>query len=136
MFTGMTRPGLTEIFVFGSNLAGRHGKGAAYWAKRAHGAVQGQGEGLHGRSYAIPTKGFAPVNDYYNMPVLPLAVIARHIDKFCTFALEHPELKFMLTPIGCGHARFSPEQIAPMFKRVWGEPNVIFPSEFIKVFTP
>lgn len=115
---------VTEIFVFGSNLAGRHGKGAALAARRFHGAIYGQGQGLQGRSYAIPTKDAT-------LQTLPLSVIRVHVSTFRIFAMDHPELTFNLTPIGCGLAGYKYEQIAPMFR---GAPaNVIMPKEFADV---
>lgn len=110
-----------EIFVFGSNLAGRHGKGAALTAKRKHGAIQWQGWGLQGNSYAIPTKS-------WTLQPLPLSGIAMHVLAFLEFAKAHPELTFKLTAIGTGLAGYSPEQIAPMFKDA--PANVIKPEEF------
>jgi hypothetical protein len=77
------------IFVFGSNLAGRHGKGAALWARKYRGAIYGQGEGLTGSSYAIPTKDSQLDN-------LPLVQIEAHVWKFLTFARAHLEMKFQL----------------------------------------
>ena len=109
------------VFVFGSNLAGRHGKGAALWARQHRGAIYGQGNGLQGNSYAIPTKGF-------NLEVLQLSTIAAHVDEFLSFAEANPHLSFQLTPIGCGLAGFSPAQIAPLFKYV--PTNVQIPREF------
>ena len=114
-------PTTDEIFVFGSNLAGRHGKGAALFAKQYHGAIYGKGEGLQGTSYAIPTKDG-------NLQTLRLDEIAKHVDRFKSFAAAFAGLIFKLTPIGCGLAGYTPEQIAPMFK---GAPdNVIIPEEF------
>ena len=112
---------MTEIFVFGADLAGRHGKGAALAALKEHGAVYGHGSGYRGNSYAIPTKG-------YRLEVLPLEDIAKSVREFIDFAVEFPGLTFRLTPIGCGLAGYKPEQIAPMFR---GAPaNVILPEEF------
>lgn len=111
-----------RIFVFGSNLAGRHGKGAAKYAMQQHGAVYGQGVGLQGQSYAIPTKGFM-------LEVLPLDHIEKEVAVFIAFAEDHPELMFELTPIGCGLAGYKPEQIAPFFKDA--PVNVIKPQEFL-----
>src|SRR3954463_11709606 len=112
---------MSEIFVFGSNLAGRHGKGAALHALKHHGAVYGIAEGLRGTSYAIPTK-----DD--RLRPLPLDRIAHFVARFKDVARIHSELTFRLTPIGCGLAGYKPEQIGPMFK---GAPaNVIIPEEF------
>jgi hypothetical protein len=110
-----------DIFVFGSNLAGRHGKGAALWARRQHGAINGRGEGLQGHSYAIPTKDA-------ELKTLPLEMIVGHVDRFLDFARMRPDLRFTLTPIGCGLAGYKPEQIAPMFAAA--PPNVLLPEEF------
>jgi hypothetical protein len=112
------------IFVFGSNMAGRHGKGAALWAKRIHGAIYGQGEGRQGASYAIPTKD-------EKLRVLPLPIIEAKVLRFLAYAAEHQELTFAVTPIGCGLAGYVPEQIAPMF--AGGGPNVQLPPEFLTV---
>jgi hypothetical protein len=109
------------IFVFGSNLAGKHGAGAAWQAFRHYGAVRGIGEGLQGRSYAIPTK------DEYLIK-LPLPAIASHVRRFLIFAQIHPELQFWLTPIGCGLAGYRPPQIAPMFAAA--PVNVQLPDSF------
>lgn len=97
------------IFVFGSNLAGRHGKGAALYARQHHGAIYGQGIGRQGNSYAIPTK------DYY-LNTLPLEEIERYVRYFLIYAEQHPELTFQVTRIGCGLAGYSNHQIAPFFK--------------------
>ena len=112
---------MTEIFVFGSNLRGAHGKGAALFARQHHGAIYGQGIGLQGNSYAIPTKD-------ERIRTLPLEAIEGHVYWFLVFARERPDLTFRLTPIGCGLAGYSPEQIGPMFKGA--PPNVIIPEEF------
>ena len=114
---------MTEIFCFGSNRAGKHGKGAALAAYRQYGAIYGKGEGLQGQSYAIPTKD-------ERIQTLPLEEINKHVAIFCAFAFEHPELIFLLTPIGCGLAGYSPSQIAPMFRDA--PANVIFPDVFIE----
>ena len=97
------------IFVFGSNLAGRHGKGAALYARKHYGAIYGQGSGLQGKSYAIPTKG-------YKLEVLPLDVIKSHVEEFITFAKNNKNMTFLVTRIGCGLAGYTNEQIAPMFR--------------------
>ena len=112
---------MNKIFVFGSNLGGRHGKGAALAAKEHHGAITGQGEGLQGTSYAIPTKD-------RNLNTLQLGQIQRHVNRFMHFAASRPDLVFQLTPIGCGLVGYKPEQIAPMFKGA--PPNVELPPEF------
>jgi hypothetical protein len=113
----------TKIFVFGSNLAGRHGAGAALYARKHHGAVYGNGKGFQGNSYAIPTK------DYY-IKTLPLSEIANYVDEFLVFAYNNPEMTFQVTAIGCGLAGYKPEQIAPMFKNC--PENCELPEEFKK----
>lgn len=112
---------MTRIFVFGSNLAGRHGKGAALFARKYHGAIYGQAEGLQGQAYAIPTKG-------HDLKPLPLGEIAEHVKTFLRFAEVHADLTFHVTPIGCGLAGYKPHQIAPMFALVSN--NVLLPPEF------
>lgn len=96
------------IFVFGSNLAGRHGSGAAADAYARWGAVWGEGVGLHGDSYAIPTKDM-------NMETMPLLEISNHISDFKLFARTHPGLFFIVTRVGCGLAGYEDADIAPMF---------------------
>lgn len=97
------------IFVFGSNQAGRHGRGAALTAVKQHGAIYGQGFGRQGNSYAIPTKD-------YKLKPLPLSMIEWYISRFLGYARNNPDLEFFLTPIGTGLAGFTPADIAPMFK--------------------
>jgi hypothetical protein len=112
------------IFVFGSNLAGRHGAGAAKWAVENRGARWWQGIGLQGNSYGIPTKD-------ENIVTLSLDRIQGYVDDFLRFAEDNPDMTFQLTPIGCGLAGLTPEQIAPMFSSASG--NVQLPVEFIEV---
>lgn len=116
-----------NIFVFGSNLAGRHGKGAARDAMKLHGAIYGRGIGIQGNSYAIPTKN-------ENIRVLSLPEIKQHVDEFKRFAALHPEMTFQLTPIGCGLAGYKPSDIAPMFDGTPG--NVSMPEEFLPYLAP
>ena len=97
-----------EIFVFGSNLDGVHGAGAALFARKNCGAVLGVGEGLTGQSYALPTCKHAGVP-------LSLEDVGGAIDRFLMFADYHPELKFFMTACGTGIAGFSHEQIAGEF---------------------
>lgn len=97
------------IFVFGSNLAGRHGKGAALDARNKYGAVYGVGEGRTGNAYAIPTKDG-------RLKILPLVRIEGSVQKFLDYANSNPELKFVVTRIGCGLAGYKDSDIAPMFK--------------------
>ncbi|MBR5698026.1 MAG: hypothetical protein IKX44_05310 [Prevotella sp.] len=107
-----------EIFVFGSNLAGMHGGGAAYAAYRKFGAIMGQGVGLQGQSYAIPTMQGG------------VETIKPYVDEFIAFAREHAELTFLVTRIGCGIAGFRDEQIAPLFKEAHQLPNVVLPPNW------
>lgn len=100
---------MTTIFVFGSNLAGRHGKGAALCALREHGAIYGVGKGPQGRSYAIPTKDG-------RLQVLGLPQIGAYVKEFLLYAAANPTLTFQVTRIGCGLAGYKDEQIAPLFK--------------------
>ena len=111
---------LNEVFVFGSNALGMHHGGAARIAYNEFGAEWGNGEGLQGQSYAIPTME----GEHSTM----LAV-----NRFTDYAKEHPELKFLVTPIGCGIAGYSPEEIAPMFKEAAALENVYLPISFWKV---
>lgn len=106
-----------EIFVFGSNLEGAHGGGAAKLALN-WGAVWGQGVGLQGQTYAIPTMQGG------------VETIRPYVDEFIAFAKEHPELKFLVTEIGCGIAGFTPKEIAPLFKEATGVENIFLPESF------
>jgi hypothetical protein len=98
------------VFVFGSNLAGRHGKGAAKLAMKSYGAMYGHGIGIQGNSYAIPTK-----DEHLN--VLSLEEIKRFADVFIEYTKQE-SFYFYLTPIGCGLAGYTPQEIAPLFKGV------------------
>ena len=107
------------IFVFGSNLGGRHGKGAALCARREHGAIYGQGIGRQGNSYAIPTKD-------HNIQTLPLHRIGVYVAEFIEHAKNSPNDTFQVTKIGCGLAGYKERDIAPMFK---GAPdNCVLPE--------
>ena len=112
-----------EVFVFGSNLSGKHGKGAAKTAMYKFGAKWGQGAGLQGKSYGIPTKN-------RTMSTLSVDEINYHVRKFIKFAKDNPQLTFLVTEIGCGLARFSPKQIAPLFKDAANVPNIHLPKRF------
>lgn len=107
-----------EIFVFGSNLAGMHGGGAARTARLYFGAVMGNGDGPQGQSYAIPTMqgGVKTIRPYVN--------------KFIDYAKAHPELTFLVTPIGCGIAGFTPDEIAPLFEEAVSVENIHLPQSF------
>lgn len=110
-----------EVFVFGSNLAGMHGGGAAYMAFKKFGAVMGCGVGLRGQSYAIPTMQGG------------VETIKPYVDEFVTFACEHPELFFYVTRIGCGIAGFRDKDIAPLFAGASDLDNVCLPKGWDKL---
>jgi hypothetical protein len=109
------------IFVFGSNLAGKHGKGAALAAAKHFGARKGVGEGFAGRSYAIPTKNS-------KLETLPLDDIRLSVAKFLKLASQRPDLEFQVTRIGCGLAGYSDADIAPMFEDA--PINVLLPRKW------
>ena len=109
-----------EIFVFGSNLQGMHGGGAARLAYKKFGAIWGQGVGLQGQSYGIPTMHGG------------VDAIKPYVDEFIEFARSHPELTFLVTRIGCGIAGFRDEEIAPLFKECIEIDNVILPRTFVQ----
>ena len=108
------------IFVFGSNVAGRHGAGAALVAKQKFGAIYGEGFGLHGNSFAIPTKD-------HRLKTIDLKTVSDFIEKFNQFASDNPEMRFWVTAVGCGLAGYKKEQIAPLFKN---NSNCSFPIEW------
>ena len=107
------------VFVLGSNLAGRHGAGAARFAREHRGAVYGQSTGHQGNSYALPTCD-------RNFKGLPLDHILAHVLSFLDYAEQHPELTFEVTRVGCGLAGHSEKNIAPMFKDA--PPNCLLPE--------
>lgn len=108
-----------EVFVFGSNLAGRHGAGAAKEALAMYGAIYGIGEGFFGRSYAIPTK------DELLRP-RPLEYVTASVLRFQRFARSNPNIIFRLTRVGCGLAGQDPADMARLFDR--SPPNVLQPD--------
>jgi hypothetical protein len=111
-----------EVFVFGSNRAGRHGRGAAVDAVRRYGARYGVGEGLVGQSYALPTKG-------ERLEVLTLGQIGVHVGRFLALAAERRDLRFYVTEVGCGLAGYSPADVAPLFEAA--PENVVLPARFV-----
>lgn len=117
----ITSLGKDEIFVFGSNLAGRHLGGAARAARQHFGAKTGVGEGIQGQCYAIPTMqgGVETVKPY--------------VDRFLDFAAEWDQNTFLVTRIGCGIAGFTPEEIAPLFDRALDMYNVVLPRDFFDI---
>ena len=107
-----------EVFVFGSNGSGAHGGGAALFAYNRFGAVWGQAEGMQGQSYGIDTMS-------------GLRVFQEQAGRFVDFAREHPELRFMLTEVGCGIAGYTPDDVAAFFA---GAPdNVVLPPSFAAI---
>lgn len=112
-----------EIFVFGSNLAGHHGAGAAKLAMNKWGAKWGKGIGLEGQTYAIPTMQGG------------IDTIKPYVDKFIAFAKENPNKIFLVTEIGCGIAGFTPRDIAPLFLEAKKVSNIYLPKRFWSILT-
>ena len=117
----ITQLAANEIFVFGSNLQGHHYGGAARIAEEKFGAIFGQGVGLQGQSYAIPTMQGG------------VETIRPYVDEFIEFAKQHPELTFLVTRIGCGIAGFQDSEIAPLFRGAIGIENIALPQSFMDV---
>ncbi len=115
-----------EIFVFGSNLRGSHGGGAALLAYQKFGAKWNISEGLTGQSYAIPTM---------DAQIIPLSInqIKIHVDKFILFAKANPQFTFLVTAIGTGICGYSTEQIAPLFNEAIFYNNIYLPNTFIQI---
>jgi len=112
-----------EVFVFGSNLGGFHGGGAARAAYNKFGAIWGQGVGMQGQSYAIPTMQGG------------VETIAPYVDEFIEYAMNHPDKRFLVTEIGCGIAGFAPEEMAPLFAKAVDVENITLPQRFWEVLT-
>ena len=113
----ITDLGRDEIFVFGSNIQGAHGGGAARYAYQKFGAEWGVGEGLTGRTYALPTmEGDSSMK--------------KAVGNFINCAEAHPELIFLVTAVGCGIAGYTPEEVAPMFREATSLENVYLPRAF------
>lgn len=110
-----------EFFVFGSNLKGYHGGGAARVAMNKFGAEWGNGVGLQGQSYAIPTMQGG------------VETIQPYVDEFIAFAKQHTQLIFFVTRIGCGIAGFRDEDIAPLFVEAIDIENIILPKSFVDI---
>lgn len=119
----ITALGPKDIFVFGSNLDGFHGGGAARAAFDRFGAVWGQGEGLQGNSYAIPTMQGG------------VETIIPYVDRFIEFAVQNSDLTFYVTKIGCGIAGFALSEIAPLFRNALHQPNIRLPKEFADIIS-
>ena len=116
-----------EIFIFGSNLSGRHGAGAAKKALE-FGAVMGKGVGFKGRTYAIPTKD-------ENIRTIPIEAIEPYVKQFIDYASKNQHLTFLVSKIGCGLTGYSPEDIAPLFEDALLYPNIVLPEEFFNILT-
>ncbi|MBD5421476.1 MAG: hypothetical protein HDR49_00385 [Bacteroides sp.] len=119
----ITSLGEDEVFVFGSNLAGRHCGGAARVARERFGAIMGQGVGMQGQSYAIPTMQGG------------VETIKPYVDDFIALAREWDQTTFYVTRIGCGIAGFKDEEIAPLFAEASSLYNVRLPESFVKILT-
>lgn len=117
----ITELGPKDIFVFGSNLAGHHAGGAARVALNRFGAKLGQGVGLQGNSYAIPTMQGG------------VETIQPYVDDFIKFAKNNPDLTFYVTKIGCGIAGFKEDEIAPLFRYAVKVPNIRLPEDFVDI---
>lgn len=117
----ITHLGPDDVFVFGSNLQGMHGGGAAYVACRRFGAVMGQGVGMQGQSYAIPTMQGG------------VETIKPYVDQFIDYARECDQNTFWVTRIGCGIAGFTDEEIAPLFDEAYDLYNVRLPKSFADI---
>lgn len=116
-----------EVFVFGSNESGIHGAGAAKLAYNKFGAEWGNGVGMQGQSYAIPTKDF-------DIRTLSLDIIKHYVDEFMETAKYNPSINFLVTQIGCGLAGYSPKEIAPLFRG--HTDNIILPQAFLDILSP
>lgn len=122
----ITRLNKNEVFVYGSNLAGRHGKGAAAVAHKKFGATWGRMHGMDNNSYGIPTKD-------ESLRVLPLERIKKYVDNFIEDSIIHEDYTFYVTAIGTGLAGYSAEDIAPLFERAKPLKNIHLPQEFWEV---
>ena len=107
-----------EVFVFGSNIQGMHGGGAAWYANQRFGAEWGVGEGLTGRCYALPT-------------MEGTASLQKAVEKFVACARQHKELTFLVTAVGCGIAGYTPAEVAPLFAEAVQLENVYLPQVFL-----
>lgn len=117
----ITKLAADEVFVFGSNLAGMHGGGAARMAYEQFGAEWGVGVGPTGQCYAIPTMQGG------------VDTIRPYVDEFVTYAKQHPAKRFLVTRVGCGIAGFTDGEIAPLFREAAHEPNIALPQEWHRI---
>ena len=115
-----------EIFVFGCRNSGRHFDGASCFALEHFGAIMGQREGRQGQSYAIPTIG----------GTIDKKELKDSVMRFTQYAIEHPELKFLVTPVGCGGGGWRPSMVAPMFRDASKLQNVYLPQVFWENLSP
>ena len=106
-----------EVFVFGSNPEGNHSGGAAAHAVKHFGAVMGQGEGLQGQSYAIPTTG-------------DFSLFAQAVQRFICYAADHPDVRFLVTRVGCGNAGYDVHKVARLFVDAIRQENISLPEDF------
>ena len=116
-----------EVFVFGSNLSGIHGGGAAKLAFERFGAIYGNGQGMQGKSYAIPTKSEGIKRS------LTVEEIRLYVNKFISDAIVNPDLTFLVTEIGCGLAGHHSKDIAPLFSNALNIENIYLPQSFLDV---
>lgn len=114
--------GEKEIFVFGSNIHGSHGGGAAWYAYKNFGAEWGVGEGLTGHTYALPT-------------MEGMASLKHAVEHFTSCAKQHPELTFLVTAVGCGIAGYTPQEVAPLFAEAAQLENVYLPQVFVDIIS-
>lgn len=118
-----------EIFVFGSNLSGLHGAGAAKLARTNFGAIMGIGEGLTGQSYALPTKGYVTHGQLYTLEISQIEI---HVNRLYNHVQSHSGvLVYYITEVGCGLAGYKPSGIAPLFRDFLELENVYLPLSFI-----
>jgi hypothetical protein len=122
-----------EVFVFGSNTLGRHGRGAALYAFNHAKAKLGVGEGIEGNSYAIPTKigTYNRETRRYHLEIAGIDFIREKVNTFIDYVLSHDDRIYYVTLLGCGYAHYSPVQIGPLFKKLAGHPKVYLPAEFV-----
>lgn len=119
----ITRLKSNEVFVFGSSMDGYRVAGAGYDARKLFGAQYGVGVGMTGQCYCLPTKGF------HRLPYV-IESIRRHVQRFILFAKAHPEQTFLVTRVGCGIVGYTPQDIAPLFKRAKNVSNIHLPAAF------
>ena len=125
-----------EVFIFGSNLEGRHGAGAALYAQKHFGAIYGKGVGFgfEEKSYAIPTRKYVKnAKGKWTLVTMPLSEIFPYVDNFLKLTTLRKNKTFLVTKIGTGFAGFTDSEIAPMFERALAMKNVLLPESFVKI---